>query len=98
MGKLDMVELDMLESYIMSWANSNERIYHVYIEDAIQGGTSWEEAAYSIVESYLQQECSLSYEALQQMAKFIPVEMVNNMAQDFQDYYAEEIEEWANKS
>ena len=98
MGKLDMVELDTLESCIISWANSNERIYRVYIEDAIQGSTSWEEAAYYIVESYLQQECSLPYEALQQMAKFIPVEMVDNMAQDFQDYYAEEIEEWANKS
>ena len=94
MDRLGMVELDTLESCIMDWANSDEQIYHVYIEDAIRGGASWEETTYYIVESYLRQECSLPYEALQQMAKFIPAEMIEDMAIALQDYYTEEIEEW----
>ncbi len=97
MGKLGFCELDELEQKIMSWANSCERVYHVYIEYVIQGGESWEEAAARIMADYLRNECGLTYEAVEQMYNFIPAELIEDMAADFQDYYAEEIQEWANK-
>ena len=56
-------------------------------------GESWEEAAARIVGDYLHNECGLAYEAVEQMYKFIPAEL---MAADFQNYYAEEIQEWAS--
>lgn len=96
MNKLGFRELDELEQGIMSWANSCERVYHVYIEYAIQDGESWEEAATRIVGDYLHNECGLAYEAVEQMYKFIPVELINDMAAVFQNYYAEEIQEWAS--
>ncbi len=97
MNKLGFCELGELEQKIMSWANSCERVYHVYIEYAIQGGESWEEAAAHIMADYLCNECGLTYEAVEQMYNFIPAELIEDMAADFQDYYAEEIQEWANK-
>lgn len=95
MNKLGFCELGELEQNIMSWANSCERVYRVYIEYAIQGGESWEETAIHIVGDYLH-ECGLMYEAVEQMYKFIPAKLIDNMAADFQDYYAEEIQEWAS--
>lgn len=97
MKKLGFHELDELEQNIMSWANSCERVYHCYIEYAIQDGESWEEAAGRIVADYLRNECKLTYAAVRQMYKFIPAELIDNMTADFQDYYAEEIQEWASK-
>lgn len=97
MNKLGFHELDELEQNIMSWANSCERVYHCYIEYAIQDGESWEEAAGRIVADYLRNECGLTYEAAEQMYKFIPAELIDDMAQDFQGYYAEEIQEWASE-
>ena len=96
MNKLGFRELEELEQDIMSWANSCERVYHVYIEYAIQDGESWEEAATRILGDYLRNECGLANEAIGQMYKFIPAELINNMAADFQNYYAEEIQEWAS--
>ena len=96
MNKLGFRELGELEQNIMSWANSCERVYHVYIEYAIQGGESWEEAATRIVGDYLRNECGLTCEAVEQMYNFIPAELIDNMAADFQDYYAEEIQDWAS--
>ena len=93
MNKLGFRELGELEQNIMSWANSCERVYRVYIEYAIQDGESWEEAVMCIVGDYLRNECGLTYEAAKQMYKFIPVELIDDMAADFQDYYAEEIQE-----
>lgn len=94
---MNTLGLDELEQNIMSWANSCERVYHCYIEYAIQDGESWEEAAGRIVADYLRNECKLTYAAVRQMYKFIPTELIDNMAQDFQDYYAEEIQEWASE-
>lgn len=96
MDKLGFRELEELEQDIIGWANSCERVYHVYIEYAIQDGESWEEAATRIVGDYLRNECGLANEAAEQMYKFIPAELIDNMASDFQNYYAEEIQEWAN--
>ena len=93
---MDKLGFRELEQEIMSWANSRERVYRVYIEYAIQDGESWEEAATRIVGDYLHNECGLAYEAAEQMYKFIPVELINSMAADFQNYYAEEIQEWAS--
>ena len=87
MNKLGFHELGELEQNIMDWANSCERVYHVYIEYAIQGGESWEKAAMRIVGDYLRNECGLTYD---------PAELIDNMAADFQDYYAEEIQDWAS--
>lgn len=89
--------LNELEQDIMSWANSCERVYRCYIEYAIQDGESWEEAAEHIVADYLRNECGLTYEAAEQMYKFMPAELIDDMVQDFQGYYAEEIQEWASK-
>ena len=90
---MDKLGFRELEQEIMSWANSCER---VYIEYAIQDGESWEEAATRIVGDYLHNECGLTYEAIRQMYKFIPAELIDSMAADFQNYYAEEIQEWAS--
>lgn len=46
---------------------------------------------------YLHNECGLTYEAVEQMYNFIPAELIEAMSTDFQDYYAEEIQEWASK-
>ena len=50
---MDKLGFRELEQDIMSWANSCERVYRVYIEYAIQDGESWEEAATRIVGDYL---------------------------------------------
>lgn len=97
MNKLGFRELGELEQNIMDWANSCKRVYHAYIEYAIQGGESWEKAATRIVGDYLRNECGLTHEAAEQMYNFIPAELIDDMAADFQDYYAEEIQEWASK-
>lgn len=60
---MDKLGFRELEQEIMSWANSRERVYRVYIEYAIQDGESWEEAATRIVGDYLHNECGLAYEA-----------------------------------
>lgn len=96
MNKLGFHELGELEQNIMDWANSRERVYRVYIEYAIQGGESWEKAAMRIVGDYLRNKCGLTYEAAEQMYNFIPAELIDSMAADFQDYYAKEIQEWAS--
>ena len=93
MNKRSFCELGELEQNIMDWANSCERVYHVYIEYAIQDGKSWEEATTHIVGDYLRNECGLTYEAAKQMYKFIPAELIEDMTVDFQDYYAEENQE-----
>lgn len=81
---------------LLDWANSCERVYHVYIEYAIQDGESWEKATEYIMADYLHNECGLGYEAVEQMYNFIPAEMIDYMAEAFQNYYAEEIQEWAS--
>ena len=96
MNRRSFRELGELEQNIMSWANSCERVYRVYIEYAIQDGKSWEEAVIHIVGDYLRNECGLTHEAVEQMYNFIPAELIDDMAADFQDYYAEEIQEQAS--
>lgn len=96
MNKLGFYELGELEQKVMDWANSCERVYHCYIEYAIQDGESWEAATAHIVADYLHNECALGYAAVGLMEHFIPAEMIDDMAAAFQNYYAEEIQEWAS--
>lgn len=93
MNKLGFRKLGELEQNIMDWANSCERVYRAYIEYAIQDGECWEEAVTHIVGDYLRNECGLTYEAAKQMYNFIPAELIDDMAADFQDYYTEEIQD-----
>lgn len=79
---------------LLVWSTNDEQTYRVWLMPAIQGAESWEDTAAAVIQEYLRKQCGLVADG-EQLRSIIPAEMVEQLGQRLELFFAEEIQEYA---
>lgn len=89
-----MKPMDEILNNIFVWSTNDEHTYRVWLEPAIQGAENWIDTAAAIVQEYLRKQCGLGADG-GQLRHIIPAEMVEQLGEQLERFFAEEIQEYA---